>query len=129
LFAGIVSISVSPGNYTLDIAEKPYASKLARYQALNGKMVTNQRHETVMLNSAEKILIQYLDGFSDMDHIAKKICGHIETEELVMEINGNKISDPMEQMQSSRIICESIIKAFAENALLCDEKFTEGPDG
>ncbi len=129
LFAGIVSISGSPGNYTLDIAEKPYAGKLARYQAMNGKMVTNQRHETVMLNSAEKILIQYLDGSSDMDHIAKKMCSHIETEELVMEKNGDKISDPVEMLKSSHIICKSILQAFAENALLIEKDFTADPDG
>jgi len=120
LFAGIVGIGASPGNYTLDIAEKPIVSKLARYQSLNGKSVTNQRHETVLLNSAEKILMQYLDGSSDMDRLAKKICDHVEADELVMEKNGNQVSDPTEMKKSSRIICKSILQSFAENALLIE---------
>ena len=62
LGAGLVHAWVHPPKPLSSIGEKPLASSLARAQARRGKIISNFRHEQVMLDDTERHLIGLLDG-------------------------------------------------------------------
>ena len=121
MFAGLIRISVSAGDYITDVRERPIATRLARHQALRDETVTSQRHQSVGLNPAEQVLIRYLDGSRDVDALAREIDRHVALGELILERDGVEIGNPAERLEAAGLLCRSILKGFAEKALLVEQ--------
>jgi methyltransferase-like protein/protein-L-isoaspartate O-methyltransferase len=63
--SNLVEFRVAAPRFTLDIAERPLASPLARLQAARNEMVTNLCHQLVQINDLDRFLLQHLDGTKD----------------------------------------------------------------
>ena len=63
LIAGMVHLMSEPVSVSASIGEKPVALRLARADAADGEeLTTNQRHETVGIDPAARLLLPLLDG-------------------------------------------------------------------
>ena len=118
VFAGMIRISSSAGPYTTDVSEKPEVTRMARYQAKRSDIVTNQRHEPTVLNSAEKILIRHLNGHNDSEKLTEQLGSHIKNGELKLELDGRELPASGDISGHVSLLCDSILSNFAENALL-----------
>jgi methyltransferase-like protein/SAM-dependent methyltransferase len=61
----LVELHVCPHHFVLEISDRPVASPVARFQAQNGTLVTNMRHERIELSGTIHRLLSYLDGSRD----------------------------------------------------------------
>ncbi len=61
----LVELHVCAPHFVLEISERPGASPVARFQAQNGTLVTNLRHERIDLAGTAHRLLPYLDGSRD----------------------------------------------------------------
>ncbi len=118
LFAGMIHISSSKGAYTTTVADKPEVTRMARYQAGKGDIVTNQRHEATLLNSAEQALIRYLDGQTNNGQLIKMLYSHIRSGELRLELDGREVPASEGITEHVALLCDSILASLAEKALL-----------
>ncbi len=118
VFADIVQIGISPGEYVNYVSDRPIATKLARYLAAENESTTNQRHYVVPLDLAERIMIQYLDGDMTINEIITAMMTHIESGELSLELDGAMILDEEQALSEMKKLCNEKIGKFAENALL-----------
>jgi protein-lysine methyltransferase-like protein len=91
---GAISIHSEPGRYAARLPARPATPRLARRQALDGKRVTNLRHEAVTLDPSVRILLPYLDGTHDEKALAEKYLPHFLSGDLDYIVEGQKITDP-----------------------------------
>lgn len=83
-FAGVVDLRTTAPALTGRVGRRPRASPLARLQAREGVLVTNQRHESVKMESdLGRFLLVHLDGSHDLDALAGLLEREIETGRLV----------------------------------------------
>lgn len=120
MFAGLIRISLSAGDYITEVRERPVATRLVRHQASLDETVTNQQHRSVRLNPAEQVLIRYLDGRRNIDALAREIVRHVIRGDLILERDGIGIDDPAERLDAAGVLCRSILKGFADKALLVE---------
>jgi methyltransferase-like protein/SAM-dependent methyltransferase len=118
LFAGMLRISATAGPYTTVVADKPEATRLVRLQASHGDVVANQRHEPTVLNTAEKILVRYLDGRHTTDRLTERLMAHISSGELKLELDGQELPATDDISGHVSLLCSSMLKTLAEHALL-----------
>ncbi|HKY69426.1 MAG TPA: class I SAM-dependent methyltransferase [Gammaproteobacteria bacterium] len=116
---GLVTLHSSLPNYLLNVTEKPQVMSFVRYQAKEGPMVTNQRHQVVGLNPVERVLVSYLDGKHSKKDLIKKISEHVEKKDFTIKGEGDSpVTDPKDIALKSEQFCEQILMNFAKNALL-----------
>ncbi len=118
LFAGMIQISSSKGPYTIRVPDLPKVTRMVQLQAADSDMVTNQRHSLVYLNSAEQIMVRYLDGRTPHAQLVDKLCSHIHTGELKLELNGCEVPATEDIAGHVALLCSSILDSLAEKALL-----------
>jgi hypothetical protein len=66
----LVEISVAPARFQVTVPEFPQASPYARYQAEQGMVVTNLRHQRVELGALDHEVLRHLDGSRDRRSLA-----------------------------------------------------------
>lgn len=97
LLAGIVQVHSYEHTYETDIADKPCADRLARYQAARPQQahITNLRHQTVSLDPVSKLLIPAMDGSRSFDDLLEIVVKHIESGDLsIVDKSKQPIEDP-----------------------------------
>jgi len=118
-FAGLISISSYPGDYVTNLAEKPVACPLVRYQAKKLSHVCNRRHQVLNLDPLTKILLPLLDGTHNLAAIVKVICEHIENKTLsLFDENKQPVSDAKDIVRRVNIICQATLENLAKQAVL-----------
>lgn len=113
VLADAIGISSHPGNFITELSEKPKASELARYQAARNGWITNQKSEKNNIDLFNRVLIQYLDGNNDFDTILDRMVKHVENDELVLNVDGKKVSDK----KQIRDVLKDLTKRNIENLL------------
>lgn len=113
-----ISICSHQGNFITEVSEKPKASELARHQATKNVWITNQKSEKNNIDFFNRVLLQYLDGKNDFDTILNKMIEHVEKKELVLNINGEVISDKQEILNNLTLLIKQNIENLAPRALL-----------
>lgn len=68
---GLLELRLSPPPCTNRVSDKPKISKLARFQAVNGNFVTNQRHMNIPIGKPGKLLLPLLDGTNELASLAQ----------------------------------------------------------
>jgi methyltransferase-like protein/SAM-dependent methyltransferase len=86
LGSNLVEWHVHAAPVTGIISEQPVASRLARYQAVGQKTVTNLRHETVVLTDFERFLVRKLDGTRDREALTAELQRHLGEEGLGLPV-------------------------------------------
>ena len=69
----LLQISLSEGNYTLEVSERPVTSRLARYIAEQHNTVPNLRHQMVVLNEVDSLILRGLDGTKTASELANEL--------------------------------------------------------
>lgn len=113
VLADAVGIFSDSGSFVTAISNKPKASALSRYQASKNNWITNQRAEKNNIDLFNRVLIQYLTGDNDFDTILNSMLKHVENDDLVLNIDGNKVVDKA-QMRS---VVEQLTKQNIENLI------------
>lgn len=78
-FAGALQISALPPAYVPAVSQRPQASAVARHEAKYRAVVTNGRHEAVLLTEEERALIQRLDGRTTGAELARNAPDEVRT--------------------------------------------------
>lgn len=71
---GMVEFRVHPATEAVEVGDQPIASPLARYQANNGRWVTNLRHQALTLDDISLEIMRRMDGKHDRHELA----GHLK---------------------------------------------------
>jgi methyltransferase-like protein/SAM-dependent methyltransferase len=71
--------------FTITVSPKPKASKLARWAAAKGYVVTNYRHERVSLDFLMELILTKLDGKHTQEDILEWLIGRYEEGTLAIE--------------------------------------------
>jgi SAM-dependent methyltransferase len=121
VFANALDVGVSQPLFTSDVSERPLATRLARLQAGWGGNVVNQRHESMRLGPADRLILQCLDGESNVDDITRALVARIENGDLRLQIDGEDVGTPDEADEAIALYCRNVLEGFAENALLVAE--------
>jgi methyltransferase-like protein len=96
----------------------PMVSKLAAYQASNGPLVVNQRHELVQLDPVSKELVKALDGTRDREALMEYLTQCVANGALVLEENGRKLEETEKINDVLETALENSLLTLAKSALL-----------
>ncbi len=93
LGARLVDAWVHPPKPLPPVGEKPVASSLVRAQARLGNMVSNFRHEQVLLDDAERHLIRLLDGQHDRKTLIDNLRFALASGAMVIRTKGEALKE------------------------------------
>ncbi len=103
----MLEMRASPAPMVTEVSERPIASAYARFQAIGGFDVTNQRHEVVTLDRVTRFVISRLDGTHDVAMLARAL-----GQEVVIP---RKMNDSGPELRHE---VEAVLKYLARTALL-----------
>lgn len=113
-----IELSVHPPGFTLELSERPMASRLARNQAAKSNRVTNLRHESVQLDDLQRHLLKNLDGKHDRGQLQEALANLVTAGELVIHEAGQPVKD---RDRIARILSQSLdqhLPQLARHAIL-----------
>lgn len=97
VIGGMLHVSTSVVTACREIDDKPVALELARMDAAAGAtLTTNQRHESVAIDPAAKVLLVAMDGSRDQTALAALLLAEAKAGRLVFNRDGQPIVDPVE---------------------------------
>jgi len=77
-FHGVLELHVTPPRCVETPGERPRASELARRQAVEGPLITSQRHRVLnMDDEAARLLLRHLDGTRDRTALAELLVAEV----------------------------------------------------
>lgn len=94
------------------VSDKPATSELTRYRASRGKLVTNARHENVQLSDFDRMLVQQLNGSTNVSTLTEEMFTRVGRNELSIE----GVSDPTATDVSAAV--EQSLRQIARASLL-----------
>lgn len=113
-----VDLHFAPHCFTLNLRDRPVASRLARYQARSAKRVTSLRHDVVPLTDLQRFLLQRLDGNHDRNQLLEALQNEISGGSLIVLDDGTEVRSP----DRSRVILQNLLEKnlteLARKALL-----------
>lgn len=115
---GVVEFSLQPAMFTTTVSQRPAVSGYARWQARQGALITNRRHESVRLDELSRQVLARLDGSTDRAALAAGIGQLVDRGKLVASEHGQPIPDPIRAKQLLTDRLESVFAELARAALL-----------
>lgn len=109
-----VELSVWPALFTVEIAERPLASPLARLQAETDSLVTNRRHESVRLDDLQRHILKHLDGTNDRAALLDRLA--VLAAENIITIHENE-RPTKDKSRIKEIMAEPLDRALREIAM------------
>lgn len=91
--ANIVELRVRRADFVTSISARPTASRLARKQVKKDRVVTNQRHEAVVLDDVNRHLLPFLDGGHNHDALLDELARLIGKGVLNMQQDGVPVTE------------------------------------
>lgn len=70
---GAIELHSRPHPFSVAVSEQPVASPLARWQARQGSLVTNRKHQAVQIGPFERHVLELLDGTRNLEQIATQL--------------------------------------------------------
>jgi methyltransferase-like protein/SAM-dependent methyltransferase len=108
-----------PPRFTTNIAERPVASAVARYQAQQGSLrVTNLRHGTVEINQLEQYILIHLDGRHDHTDLLNQLATLVMEGSLTLTDAGQPVRDAQQARSILVDLLEEALQRLAQTALL-----------
>lgn len=114
---GPIELHTMAPAFVRDVSSRPEASALARYQAFEGAIVTNLRHERVQLGDLERFTVRLLDGSLERAAVAARLEEAIRRRELVPSRDGVEIEGDEVAVLAERATVAALDRAAA-SALL-----------
>lgn len=118
VFKGIIKLRLSPGPYRDEVEEKPRTTRLARYQAHKGVVITNARHQPLKMQQGEAVLIRYLDGEHDLGAIVDHLMEKAREGAINIQFHVPGAADEAGKREVLMSSCRDILQRFAKLALL-----------
>ena len=87
----LVELSVCPSTFTLELSDRPLASKIARWQAETSVTVTNRRHESQKLTDFHRRALRWLDGQHDRGQLMAELTALVDDGSLAVHEHGERI--------------------------------------
>ena len=98
---------------------KPHASDYARYQAALGTKIVNQRHEIIVVDMLQRMLLLYMNGQHTDQQIIDFLCQHIKNQELkLLDDDNQPVQDQVKILEWSSQQYAANIDFLLMNALL-----------
>lgn len=116
--SGIVQLHAHPPRIATEVQARPIGSPLARYQAGQGKRITNLRHEMVELSELGRQVLIRLDGTQERDHLFRALSDLVRSQGLRLEKNGQLIQDPHQVGEQLGIALDQTLTLLARSACL-----------
>lgn len=120
LASGAIEWSVADTPLTIEVADKPLATPLARLQADHGPRVTTLRSEVQLLDELTRNTLRFLDGAHDASGIVDELLELFRGGELVMQ-RGKDESEITDEDEIRKLLArevERILPRLARQALL-----------
>jgi methyltransferase-like protein len=116
---GLARLHIHQPQLTLELSERPAASRLARWQAAHGGMVTNLLHQNVELDDVlSRQLLRLLDGTRDRAALLDELVGLAAQSGLLKTPDGATLDDPAALRQVMTGALEQNLQRCARMALL-----------
>jgi hypothetical protein len=116
LGAGLVDAWVHPPKPLSPLGARPVASSLARAQARRGNLISNSRHEQVMLDDTERHLIGLLDGEHDREALIDNLRAAFSGGAMVIKAKGDTLKEVRSEHLSA--IVDKALARLHSQALL-----------
>lgn len=98
--------------------DRPKACDWVRYMASRRNIVTNRRHESVVLDTFEQELVSLLDGSRDRESLTEALTALAVSGALVVEAEEKHVNDPAELREIMAKVLPEKLREFGRNALL-----------
>ena len=119
VLAGLADISTVPVVAGAEIADRPRAAELARFDARSGySWTTNVRHETVHLNLVQRAVLPLLDGSHDRKAISVSLQKLVDSGDLQFSRAGEPLTEPTAITDAIDEHIDAALNVFRKTALL-----------
>jgi methyltransferase-like protein len=115
---GVVELHGQPQDFTTEIAPRPVASPLARWQCPRGEVITNRVHEAVRVEALDRVLLPLLDGTRDVVELAERLSDTVAQGRLVVEENQQRVQDPQRILLAMNAALPQSLMRLARSAFL-----------
>lgn len=112
---GFVELWAEPVAVSLAVTEKPQASALTRYQALNARFITNRVHQPVPVDVFGRHVVEACDGTRTLEQIFKRLAGLVKEGKLQVAEGGQPVTDDAKLRALLLPRVEAILKILAQN--------------
>lgn len=114
LAKGFVDIYAEPVTVRFDIPERPMASALARYQALNARLITNRIHQAIPADIPSRFVVAACDGTRTHDEILSELVVRADEGKLQVNEGSVKITEHGKMRAALRPAVETALAALAK---------------
>ena len=116
----IVRIDAIPGDFLVEVPERPVVSPLVRAQAASGDFsyVSSLQNRSINVDQAATALLAMLDGSNGRIELAERIKELIADESLVVRQEGEPTDDAEVIAEASEQQAVAFLEGFAANGLL-----------
>jgi methyltransferase-like protein/SAM-dependent methyltransferase len=113
----IADIHRQPQTFVSSLSQRPTASRLARWQAARGNLVTNRWHESVRIQEFERHVLQLLDGSRDKAQLLDALTGLAAAGRFVIAEHGRVVGND-EAQRTLSVVLPPALEHLARNGLL-----------
>ena len=118
MLSGVVETTLTPRRFSATVGETPRATALARQQARASDWVTNQTHQTIVIQPFERALLPLLDGTRTRAALRGELAERVLRGELKIEHDGKVLAERQAIDSAMSILVENGLARLASNALL-----------
>ncbi|MCU0713154.1 MAG: class I SAM-dependent methyltransferase [Pirellula sp.] len=116
VLGGWIEFRYLPDRMQNKVTRRPTVTTWARVQALANKYVTNQRHEFIRIDDAQRQIIPMLDGTRTLDDIISEVSVLLSTGLLTVSVKGN-----VDSKEIPKAVVAQVLTQLAQNAMLLPE--------
>ncbi len=118
--AGVIEWRVTPVAYTTTVGDKPYASALARMQAMQGYRAANLRGEFITLDEIHRQTLKHLDGRRSLSDLTEILIQALKAGEFLLHAEKEKtvITDEAEMRKLLGSALGKVLENLARQAFL-----------
>lgn len=116
--SGALELRTWPVPCTHQVTATPRVSALAMHQARIGPLVTNQRHEPIMLDPLGRCLVEALDGSRDRVALLSRLSESVERGELQLDLHGWPLTDRLQKERVLAAALDQTLHVFKRGAML-----------
>ena len=117
--SGVIEFHCAAPCFSIQIGERPAASRLARLQAETATSVTNLRHESLPLNELARHLLRHMDGTRDRMALVEILGRLVQEGVLVPPAEEEAAGKPRDVNTRLAEAADRTLEFLARNALLC----------
>jgi methyltransferase-like protein len=116
---GFIEIHSDTKNFVTTVSEKPFATKLSRYQANlpNCTKVTSATHVTVPINLLGALLLRHCDGKNNRQDLVNHMIAYVEKGDMNVSRNNERLNDPQEIRSYLQQAVDELLPKMAAAAL------------